>query len=318
MSYSDKDPIVWVEKYRPKTIDDCILPAKIKNVFQRYVKKNDFPDLLLVSSAGTGKTTIARALCEELGCDTILINASDERNLDVVRNTIRNFASQTSLKGNQKAIILDEADGLSRDYAQPALRAAMEEFSDVRFILTCNYENKLISPIRSRSSTIYFNTKKAERGDVALQFLKRVFSILDTEKVTFDKKVVAAVIKKYYPDNRRILNELQAYSGGEGGTIDSGMLSILDKSNIGNLLDICKDKDFAKARVWIADNALETDQVVLFRGIYDTFYDKVAPESLPELIFTIRQYMVDSSTAVDPEINILGLVMYMMTSVEYK
>ena len=313
---NESDKIIWVEKYRPQTVDECILPKAIKSKFKSYAKSGDFPDLLLTGGAGTGKTTIARALCNELGYDVDVINASDERNIDVIRGRITKFASQTSLSGNKKAIILDEADGLNASSAQLALRAAMEKFSNVKFILTCNYKNKLIEPIHSRTTTISFNIKKQDRTETAVEMLKRVFEILEKENIEYDKKVVGAVIKKYYPDNRRILNELQGYAKG-CGKIDNGMLGIMDKADTKELISACKDKNVPDIRQWVVNN-IDTDPETLFREIYETFYKEVTPESVPQLIILIGNYLYNAAFVADQEINMMAFLMNVLGDVEFK
>lgn len=308
--------MLFVEKYRPKTVAECILPERIKTTFQSFVDNADFPNLLLSGGAGTGKTTIAKALCHELDYDFLLINASDERNIELVRTTIRNFASTVSLSGKRKVIILDEADGLNKQSAQPALRAAIEEFSDVRFILTCNYKNKLIEPLHSRVSSVDFSIKPEERLQVSKEFLKRTFEILDAEKITYDRAAVAAVVKKYFPDNRKILNDLQRYS--IGGTIDSGILAAqMNISDIGSLVKSLKNKNLGEVKKWIKDNE-DIDTELIFKEIYDLFYHELTPASVPEFCIIIAQYQSYSFMVANQEINLMGMFCQMMGSLEFK
>ena len=309
------DELVWTEKYRPKKVEDCILPDRIKSNFLEFVKSGNFPNLLLTGTAGTGKTSIAKALCNELGYEYIIINASDERNIDVVRTRIRNFASVQSFSGAKKAIILDEADGLSA-ITQPALRAAMEEFHFVKFILTCNYKNKLIDPIHSRTSAIEFNIQKEEKLKMTATFLKRCFEILEAEGIEYDKMVVATVVKKYYPDNRKILNDLQRYS--VGGKIDTGMLSsAVQGADVKQLVSYIKEKNFRDCRQWVANNS-DTDTSIIFRGIYDEMYNEVKPESVPALVMILAQYQYWATMVADQEINTMALISEMMNGLEFK
>lgn len=309
------EELVWTEKYRPKTVDECILPARLKKPFKAFVKNRSFPNLLLSGSAGTGKTTIAKALCNELDYDYILINASDERNIDVVRGRIKSFASQTSFEGKSKAIILDESDGLNPSSAQPALRAAMEEFHTVKFILTCNYKNKIIQPIQSRASLVSFNIKAEERLDCAAQLLKRVFEILQEENIQFDKAAVGALVKKFYPDNRRILNELQAYS--QTGSIDSGIVAATSRLNTDDLVTNFKSKNFAGLRKWVVDN-IDTDPEFMFADIYEGLYHAITPECVPQLIITLADYQYKSAFAANQEINMMGLMAEILRDVEFR
>jgi DNA polymerase III delta prime subunit len=310
------DKLIWVEKYRPKTIEECILPNSIKNQFKGFIESGDFPNLLFTGTAGTGKTTSALALCNELNYETVVVNASDERNIDLVRNKIKTFASQSSLEGKRKAIILDEADGLNKQSAQPALRAAIEEYKRVKFILTANYKNKLIDPIHSRTSVIAFNVQHKEKETLSVKFLKRCFEILEQENIEYDKSVVGAVVKQYFPDNRRILNELQRYSKGNN-KIDKGLLSVMDACDVSDLLSACKNKKINDIRQWVVNN-IDIDAEVLFREVYDQFYTEVAPSSLPELIILIAKYMDQISTVADQEINVMAFLMEVIGLIEFK
>lgn len=315
MSDEKQDDLLWVEKYRPKTVNECILPDRIKQIFLNFVSSGNLPNLLLSGGPGIGKTTIARALCNDMGYEYILINASDERNIDTVRGVIRQFSSTMSLEGKPKAIILDEADGLNPNSAQPALRAAIEEFSHMRFILTCNTKNKLIPAIHSRTSTVEFNLQADEKESMKLKFLMRVFDILKKENIKFDQKVVGQIIKKFYPDNRRILNDLQKYSA--GGEIDSGILVNTKASDLDALVKAMKEKSMSACRQWVANN-VDTDPVVLFREIYDKMLEEVNVSSIPGMVLVIADYQYKSAFVADQEINTMALVMSLLGSVEFK
>jgi DNA polymerase III delta prime subunit len=306
------DDILFVEKYRPKTIKDCILSKVIKDIFQSFVEEKKFPNLLLSGTAGTGKTTVAKALCNELDYDYIMINASDERNIDMVRNTIKNFASVVSLTGRDKAIILDESDGLN-PIAQGALRGCIEQYPTVRFILTCNFKNKIIEPIQSRLSIVEFNIKTSEKKQLQLDFVKRVFEILTKEKIEYDPKAVVEVVKRYFPDNRKVLNDIQKYSA--GGKIDSGILA--SSSDIEVLVGFIKDRDLGQSRQWIVDN-LDTDTSTIFRQLYDSLYTKVKPEQVPNLIPLIGQWLFQSEQMADQEIARMCLISEIFNTVEFK
>jgi len=263
--------ILWVEKYRPKTIEDCILPDGIKSTFQDYVNRKEIPNLLLAGSAGVGKTTIAKALCEEVGCDYIMINGSDESGIDVLRNKIKNYASSMSLSGGRKVVIIDEADYLNPNSTQPAMRGAIEEFSsNCSFIFTCNFKNRIIDPIHSRCAVVDFKINGSKQK-MAAGFFKRVEWILEQEGITYDKQVVAAVITKHFPDNRRVLNELQRYS--VSGTIDKGILASVSDVQMNELVSSIMNKDFASCRKWVTNN-LDNDITRIFRNIYDGLYEK--------------------------------------------
>ena len=306
---------VWVEKYRPKTIADCILPDRIKDIFISFTKTKQFPNLLLTGSAGTGKTTVAKALLLELDYDFITINASDQRNIDTVRHKIRNFASQVSLEGKSKAIILDEADGLNPSLAQPALRAVMEEFHRVRFILTCNFQNKLIQPLHSRTTTISFDIKQSEKQKGSLLFLKRLVEICELENIEADNKILFQVVEKFYPDNRRILNEIQRY--GQSGAIDKGLLLSIDKTNVSELIQFCKDKDLLKCREWVVANS-DMDPTELFDDIYKGFYPAISPDFVPEFIVLIGEYLYKSAFVANTEINMMAFLSRVLQTVEFK
>jgi DNA polymerase III delta prime subunit len=260
------EQILWTEKYRPKTVEDCILPDVIKTTFQEYVKSGHIPNLLLSGSAGVGKTTIAKALCNEVGCDFIVINGSDEgRLIETLRVKIKNYASSVSLSGGRKVIIIDEADYMNADSVQPALRAFIEEFSsNCSFIFTCNQKNRIIEPIHSRCAVIEFRIQNGQKAKMATQFFKRVEWILQQENVTYDKEIIAALITKHFPDNRRILNELQRYSA--SGTIDKGILTNVAEIQLQELIKSIKEKDFGSMRKWVTQN-LDNDPARIFRKI---------------------------------------------------
>jgi len=307
---------LWVEKYRPKTIEDTILPAQLKATFQQFVDQKNIPNLILAGSAGVGKTTVARAMLEELGCDYIIINGSLNGNIDTLRNDIQSFASAVSLSGGRKYVILDEADYLNANSTQPALRNFMEEFSrNCGFILTCNYSNRIIAPLHSRCSVIDFKIGKADIAKLAAQFFKRVTGILDTEKVTFDKGTVAEIINKFYPDWRRVLNELQRYSA--TGSIDTGILVNLEKVSIDELLDHMKNKNYTSVRAWVGKN-LDNDQTGIFRTLYDSASDFITPRSIPQLVQILSQYQYQAAFAADQEINMAACLAEIMINCEFK
>ena len=275
---------LWVEKYRPKHIKDCILPESVKKQFQQFISKKEIPNLLLSGTAGTGKTTLARALCEELGCDYIIINGSDEgRQIDTLRTKIKQFASAVSFEGKTKVVILDEADYLNRDSVQPALRAFIENFSEnCRFIFTCNYSNRIIKPLHSRTTVIDFKIAPKDRPKMASKFLERMQYILTNENVDYSEKVLAELLMKYFPDYRRVLNELQRYS--VSGIIDEGILSNFQEINAKNLIESLRDKDWKKMRQWVVNN-VDTDPQMIFRQIYDILLPEV--KGIPHLVLLI-------------------------------
>ena len=307
--------ILWVEKYRPKTIEDCILPDGIKATFQEYVNRKEIPNLLLSGSAGVGKTTIAKALCEEVGCDYIMINGSDESGIDVLRNKIKNYASSMSLSGGRKVVIIDEADYLNPNSTQPAMRGAIEEFaSNCSFIFTCNFKNRIIDPIHSRCTVVDFKIN-GSRAKMAAQFFKRVEWILKQEGVDYDKEVVAAVITKHFPDNRRILNELQRYS--VSGTIDNGILASVSEIQMTELVKSLKGKDFASCRKWVTNN-LDNDTTRIFRNVYDALYEQLKPNSVPQLVLILAKYQYQAAFVADHEINLIACLTEIMVECEFK
>lgn len=309
------EQMLWVEKYRPKTIEDCILPESIKSTFQEYVNKKQIPNLLLSGTAGVGKTTIARALCEEVGCDYIIINGSDESGIDTFRTKIKNYASSISFSGGRKVIIIDEADYLNPNSTQPALRGAIEEFSaNCSFIFTCNYKNRIIEPIHSRCSVIDFRLAN-NKAKMAALFFKRVVHILDCENIPYCKEVVASVISKHFPDNRRILNELQRYS--ISGSIDKGLLGITGDIQLKELITALKSKNFISCRKWVTQN-LDNDASQIFRSLYDGLYDLLTASSVPQLVLILARYQYQSAFVSDLEINITACLTEIMIDCEFK
>jgi DNA polymerase III delta prime subunit len=307
--------MLWVEKYRPKTIEECILPDALKKTFQDFVNQKKIPNLLMAGTAGVGKTTVARALCEEIGCDYIIINGSDESGIDVLRNKIKNYASSMSLSGGRKVVILDEADYLNPNSTQPALRGAIEEFaSNCSFIFTCNYKNRIIDPIHSRCTVIDFKAN-GSKAKMAGQFFKRVENILQTEGINYEKEVVASVITKHFPDNRRILNELQRYAA--GGTIDKGILASVSEIRMTELVTALKDKDFASCRKWVTNN-LDNDPSRIFRNIYDGLYGVLEANSVPQMVVILAKYQYQAAFVADHEINLIACLTEIMVECTFK
>ena len=313
-----KDEFLWVEKYRPKTIEECILPESIKKTFLDFLDKGEVPNLLLAGPAGCGKTTVAKALCNQLGVDVYVINGSDEgRFLDTVRNNAKNFASTVSLssQSKHKVIIIDEADNTTPD-VQLLLRASIEEFSNnCRFIFTCNYKNKIIEPLHSRCAVIEFGIKGKQKQEIATCFFKRLNSILEQEKIETDKKVLAQLINNHFPDWRRVLNECQRYS--VGGKIDSGILATFTDVQVNDLLKNLKEKNFTEVRKWVVDN-LDNDTSVLLRRIYDTLYQSLVSGSIPAAVLIIAKYQYQIAFVADQEINMLACLTEIMVECEFK
>ena len=310
-----KDHFLWVEKYRPQTIEDCILPEKTKATFKEFLKKGEVSNLLLCGTAGTGKTTVARALCEELGCDYIVINGSDEgRQIDTLRTKIKSFASAISFDGKTKVVIIDEADYLNRESVQPALRAFIETFSEnCRFIFTCNYKQKIIDPLHSRTTVIEFRTDKKDQPVLASKFMKRMKYVLDAEGITYKDKVLAELLMKYIPDYRRVLNELQRYSS--SGTIDEGILSNISDINTKDLISSLKEKDWKKMRQWVANN-VDTDPQGIFRYIYDSLLPEI--KTIPQMVLLIADYQYKAAFVADQEINLTACLTEIMASIQFK
>ena len=310
---------LWVEKYRPRKIKDCILTEELKNTFTQFLKQKEIPNLLLSGSAGTGKTTVAKALCEELGSDYIVINGSDEgRQIDTVRSKIKNFASTVSLTedANHKVVIIDEADYMNADSVQPALRNFIETFyKNCRFIFTCNYKNKIIPALHSRCTVVDFKITNGQRVKTASALLKRLESVLKHEKIGFEKKVLAELIQKYYPDFRRTINELQRYS--VRGKIDSGILVSLSEINNKELVKLLKEKRFGDMRKWVIQN-LDKDPSSLFSSIYDILYKHLQPQSIPAAVLTIADYQYKSAFVADHEINMVACLTQIMAECKFK
>ncbi len=304
---------LWVEKYRPRNIADTILPENLKTVFQKIVDSGELPNMLFTGTAGTGKTTIARALCDQLNLDYILINASEDGNIDTLRGKIKQIASSISLQGGIKVVILDEADYLNPQSTQPALRGFIEEFANnCRFILTCNFKNRIIEPLHSRCGVYEFNTSKKDLAGLCAQFLKRSQRILEDEGVSYDQQVIANIIMNFAPDWRRILNELQKYS--TGGTI----MEVPIKSNsFIELFGLLKNKDFKSMRQWVSNN-IDTDASAIFRGVYDNALDNLKPESLPQLILILADYQYKHAFVADHELNVVACLTEIMANVEFK
>ena len=313
-----RDDFVWSQLYRPRTIEDCILPKELKDTFGEFIKNGDVPNLLLCGTAGVGKTTVARALCEQMGVDYILINGSESGNIDPLRNDIRSFASSVSISttGKRKIVILDEADYLNPQSTQPALRGFIEEFSkNCGFIFTCNFKNRIVEPIHSRCSVIDFRFSKKERPKLAMGLLKRVIEILDDNEVKYNEKVLVELIMKYFPDFRRVLNELQRYAA--SGEIDAGILTTITDQSINDLMGHLKEKNFKNMRRWVVEN-LDYDPTRSFRLIYEGLVQNVKPHSIPQAVITLADYQYKSAFVADLELNFVACLTQLMVELEFE
>jgi len=307
---------LWVEEYRPKTIDDCILPQSLKTLFQSFIEKGEVSNLLFSGTPGVGKTTVAKALCEQMNCDWIMINGSEEGGIDVLRNKIKNFASTVSLSGGKKVVILDEADYLNPQSTQPALRGFVEEFhKNCRFILTCNFKNRIIEPLHSRFSNIEFRISPKDKGKLATKLFERVSYILKEQNIEYEEAVVAELIKKHFPDFRKLINELQRYS--VSGAIDAGILVNVSDENLKTLVAHLKTKEFGNMRKWVVNN-LDNDPVKIFRKIYDSMYTTLQPETIPHAVLIIADYQYKSAFVADQEINLVACLTELMSQVKFK
>ena len=307
---------LWVEQYRPKTIDDCILPDSLKSLFSAFIKKGEISNMLFSGTAGIGKTTVAKALCEQMNCDWIMINGSEEGGIDVLRNKIKNFASTVSLSGGKKVVILDEADYLNPQSTQPALRGFVEEFhKNCRFILTCNFKNRIIEPLHSRFSNIEFKVNPKDKPKLASRLFERAVYILKEQNVSYEDKVLVELITKHFPDFRKLINELQRYS--VSGSIDAGILVNVSDENLKTLVTHLKNKEFGNMRKWVVNN-LDNDPVKIFRKIYDTLYTNLEPSTIPHAVLIIADYQYKSAFVADQEINLVACLTELMSQVKFK
>jgi DNA polymerase III delta prime subunit len=307
--------LLWTEKYRPQAVGDCILPDRLKKPFQEYVDQSNIPNLLLSGGAGVGKTTIAKAMCNEIGCDSLVINGSDESGIDTFRVKIKNYASSVSLAGGRKVIIIDEADYLNPNSTQPALRNAIEEFAgNCSFIFTCNFKNRIIDPLHSRCAVVDFTLRNGEKAKMASAFMKRITKILMDESVEYDDKVIVELIKKHFPDFRRVINELQRYS--KFGKIDVGILSQLGDVPIEKIVGHIKDKNFGEVRKWVATN--DVDSNTLFRKLYDALYEKLKSHSIPKAVLILADYQYKAAFVADQEINTVACLTELMVECDFQ
>jgi DNA polymerase III delta prime subunit len=313
---SRNEMFLWVEKYRPQKIDDCVLPQALKDTFRQYVEQGELPNFLFTGSAGVGKTTIAKALCNEIGAEYMMINGSEESGIDTLRTKIKGFASTISLTDAKKVVILDEADYLNANSTQPALRGFIEEFANnCRFILTCNFKNRIIEPIHSRCAVVEFKIDSKDKQEIAATFFKRAVSILKQEQIEFDPKVVAELITKHFPDYRRILNELQRYS--VSGKIDSGILVNMSEESFKGLIKLLKEKDFTEVRKWVSKNS-DSDTTSLFRELYDSAANTIEPNSVPQLVLILADYQYKAAFVADHELNIMAALTEIMAQCKFK
>jgi len=309
------DEFLWVEKYRPQKIEDTILPTGLKTTFEKILEAGEMPNMLFSGTAGTGKTTVAKALCNELGLDFIIINGSEEGNIDTLRGKIKQFASSVSLQGGHKVVILDEADYLNPQSTQPALRGFIEEFSNnCRFVLTCNFKNRIIEPLHSRCSVYDFTIPNGEKPTIASLMFERTTEILNREGVTYAKPVLAELVNRYFPDYRRVLNECQRYS--VSGSIDSGILVNLSNESIKSLMTFLKDKNFKMMRQWVVDN-IDTEPQAIFRKIYDNMNDYLQPHSIPQVVLILADYQYKNAFVADHELNVVACMTELMASAEW-
>mgnify|MGYP003326193324 FL=1 len=307
---------LWVEEYRPKTIDDCILPQSLKTLFQSFIDKGEISNMLFSGTPGVGKTTVAKALCEQMNCDWIMINGSEEGGIDVLRNKIKNFASTVSLSGGKKVVILDEADYLNPQSTQPALRGFVEEFhKNCRFILTCNFKNRIIEPLHSRFSNIEFRINNKDKPKLASQLMDRAVFILKEQNIEYEDKALVGLITKHFPDFRKLINELQRYS--VSGAIDAGVLVNISDENLKTLTAHLKGKEFGDMRKWVVNN-LDNDPVKIFRKIYDSLNTTLQPETIPHAILIIADYQYKSAFVADQEINLVACLTEIMSQVKFK
>ena len=307
---------LWVEQYRPKTIDDCILPDSLKTLFKSFIKKGELSNMLFSGTPGIGKTTVAKALCEEMNCDWIMINGSEEGGIDVLRNKIKNFASTVSLSGGKKVVILDEADYLNPQSTQPAMRGFVEEFhKNCRFILTCNFKNRIIEPLHSRFSNIEFKVNPKDKPKLASKLFERAVYILKEQNISYEDKVLVELITKHFPDFRKLINELQRYS--VSGSIDAGILVNVSDENLKTLVTHLKNKEFSDMRKWVVNN-LDNDPVKIFRKIYDTLYSNLEPSTIPHAVLIIADYQYKSAFVADQEINLVAFLTELMSQVKFK
>ena len=312
-----RDDFLWVEKYRPHKISDCVLPSDLQEPFSDFIDQGKVPNLILSGGPGTGKTTAAKALCDETQTDYLMVNGSDEgRSIDTVRTTLNQFCSSVSMTGNRKAIIMDEADYMNADSVQPALRGFIEKFgNNVSFLFTCNYPNRIIDPIHSRCAVFDFVIPNNEKPKIAENYLKLCSGVLESEGIEFDKKVLIQLIMKHFPDFRRVLNELQRYSS--SGKIDTGILSTLEEVNVGELVDSLRGKKFSDMRKW-ANSNIDTDTTRIFRKLYDSLSGYLKPQSVPQAVLIIADYQYKSAFVADQEINLVACLTEIMVECEFK